>query len=250
VTDRAETTFALTSMRIGRTDLGSGTASVDEDALFLLVSASEDDRPVRVSLHLVDAIELSGGTVTIATRDGIHVGLTTAAAAELRAEIMGRCQAIPELTRALRAFGSRRGHRGVRDSASHEQQRFFGPLLDARRVAMSAALPSDAMAAFDATVLELAIANALTAFATERHGQNGPARRALEAELVDLTEPLRDSLDALRLTAVDAGSDMDNLGLWRAWSEQLRAAFETADRVWLSLDAALDAALDASPSRT
>ena len=228
-------------MRIGRTDLGSGTASVDEDALFLAVTDSEDDRPVRVALHLVDAIELAGGTIAIATRDGIHVELATASAAELREEMMSRCQAIPELTRALRAFGSRRGHRGVRDSAPHEQQRFFGPLLDARRVAMAAASPSGAMAAFDAAVLDRAIANALTAFATERHGENGPARRALEAELVDLAEPLRDYLDALRLTALDAASDIDNLRLWRAWADQLRLAFETADRVWLSLDAALDA---------
>jgi hypothetical protein len=34
--------------------------------------------------------------------------------------------------------------------------------------------------------------------------------------------------------------DDDDLRLWRAWSAQLSATFETADRVWLALDAALD----------
>jgi len=29
------------------------------------------------------------------------------------------------------------------------------------------------------------------------------------------------------------------LRLWRAWSLQLRATFETADRVWIALDAVL-----------
>jgi hypothetical protein len=33
----------------------------------------------------------------------------------------------------------------------------------------------------------------------------------------------------------------EDLRRWRRWAAGLRSTFETADRVWLSLDAALDA---------
>jgi hypothetical protein len=35
---------------------------------------------------------------------------------------------------------------------------------------------------------------------------------------------------------------VDDLKLWRLWAAQVRMTFEVADRVWMLLDAALDAA--------
>ena len=67
-------------------------------------------------------------------------------------------------------------------------------------------------------------------------------RRALEAELSDLAEPLMDALQALGDAGVSAGASLDDLRLWRMWAMQLRTAFEVADRVWPQLDVALDIA--------
>jgi len=73
-------------------------------------------------------------------------------------------------------------------------------------------------------------------------GQNGPARRALEAELLDSTEPLQAALRALGERASEARDQADEIRAWRAWALSLRNVFEAADRVWVTLDDALDAA--------
>ena len=98
-----------------------------------------------------------------------------------------------------------------------------------------------AMAAFDADLLAGAFETQLRGFAKERYGAHAPAQRALEAELIDLSEPLQLSLDGLRVAAQEATAAADDLRLWRAWAKQLAATFDTADRVWLALDTALDA---------
>ena len=50
-------------------------------------------------------------------------------------------------------------------------------------------------------------------------------------ELIDLSEPLRAALDALRNAAREAAASPDDLRLWRMWARQLATTFETADRV-------------------
>jgi hypothetical protein len=233
--------FALTSTRIGRTDLGSGMIAVDDDAIVVVIHSNAEDRSIRVPCTAIEEIGAENGEVELRLRDGMRLSLVGDDMVGLRLELTNHCRAIPEVTRALRAFGSRRGHGSARASGPEEQRRFFAPLLDARREAVTTIDPERTLAAFDAATLEQAIAQTLHALATERYGSNAPARRALEAELVDLTEPLNNALQALGSAATDARGAVDDLTLWRAWSEQLRATFETADRVWLSLDAALDA---------
>jgi hypothetical protein len=239
MTDRQP--FALTSMRIGRTDLGSGIIAVDDDAIVVVIHSAAEDRSIRVPCAAIDEIGLENGEVELRLRDGMRLALGGDDSTGLRSELVNHCRALPEVTRALRAFGSRRGHGSARTSGPDEQRRFFAPLLDARREAVTAGEPERTLAAFDSATLEQAIARTLHVLATERYGDNAPARRALEAELVDLAEPLINALEALGVAADDARGSVDDLRLWRAWSTQLRATFETADRVWMSLDAALDA---------
>jgi len=208
----------------------------------VVVRDDSGERPIRIQFSGIDALSVHDTELTVALRDRTKLAFATPAAADLREAILAHCRALPELTHALRAFGSRRGQRRTRDNGPKDQQRFFAPLLDARRQAVRAAAPSAALAAFDSASLAAAVEQAVQAFAVERYGQNAPARRALEAELTDLSEPLRVALDVLRVAAETAAGDVDDLRLWRAWSVQLRATFEVADRVWLSLDAALDTA--------
>jgi hypothetical protein len=239
--DRARSPIAVTATRIGRTDLGDGSVLIDDDAVIIALNATADRR-LRMVLTTVDAVAVSGDDVSIILHDGTHVVVTTAAPAQMAEELMLRCRTLPELTRALRAFGSRRGHRSMRAQAAAEQARFFAPLLEARRRASAAGPPLSVVASFAAGQLAAELVEALEAFAGERYATPGPERRALHAELTDIAEPLILSLKSLDEAAAVASASIQDLRLWRAWSDQLRATFETADRVWLLLDIALDGA--------
>lgn len=190
---------------------------------------------------MLDAVVLSkaGDEVQITLRDGTRIALASAGSRQLRDDLFAQCRAIPELTRALRTLGSRRGQ-STRASSPAEQQRFFAPLLLARKTAIAAATPTAVLAAFDAATLSTLYNQTLREFAKERFAEAGPARRALDAELSDLAEPLMDALNELGDAATSASASIDDLRLWRAWAGQLRATFEAADRVWPTLDVALD----------
>jgi hypothetical protein len=169
---------------------------------------------------------------------------------------------IPELTLSLRSFGSRRGLPDT-DAAlavGHDQERFFAPLLDARRRAAEAHSAGEMLAAFDARRLSAALDAAVRAFAAERSAGRPAAQRALEAELLEIVEPLRVSLQQLRddseqLVDAGRGEGQDAGARWSAWLERLRFAFRTADATWNPLAAVLTrvpggrAARDASEGR-
>jgi hypothetical protein len=145
---------------------------------------------------------------------------------------------LPELTLALRTLGSRRGRRG----GVVEQERFFGPLLEARRAAARASDVETAVSSFDALRLTSSLDKIIRAIAADRAPPGRPpARRALEARLQERVEPLREALAELGERAADllASDEESRREAWRRWAEQLRVVFACADRVWPSLDAAL-----------
>lgn len=240
--DRSRGAVTVSATRIGRTDLGHGTALVEDESLTIVIRGPSGDRPIRVPLAMLDSALLSKGAdeLTVVLRDGTRIALASPGSAQLREDLFARCRTLPELTRALRTLGSRRGQ-SARASAAADQQRFFAPLLQARRAAGLASSPASVIAAFDAAALSTAYSQTLREFAKERFAEVGPARRALDAELNDLAEPLMDAFQVLRDAATSANASVDDLRLWRAWAGQLRVAFEIADRVWPSLDVALDA---------
>src|SRR5262245_6018463 len=240
--DRSRAPIALTAVRIDRTDWGGGTLVIHDEGVMLSVQATPNDRPIRIAYSMVNAIDAADKTVALTLRDGTRILMACGVARRLREELLFRARSIPEVTRTLRAFGSARGQLKRAASAS-DQQKFFAPLLEARRHAGSMTAAPAVLAAFDAPSLAQAIAQAVTAFAAERFVEPGPERRALEAVLTDLAEPLIISLHALAASAEQANASIDDLRLWRQWSSQLRATFEVADRVWVTLDSALDTAI-------
>ena len=242
MTERSLTPVVVSAVRIGRTNLGEGRVVLDDESISVLVRSTSDERPVRVGFDSVDSVAVAGNELVLSLRDGTRVTFVSAGAEQFGAEVLNQCRALPELTRALRAFGSRRGTRSRRESAPAEQRTFFAPLIDARRLAASAHIPSAAVAAFEAKALCEAFTNALRQFAIARHAEEGPARRALEAELDEIAEPLMLALAALDEAGAGARTTADDLACWRTWAGQLRATFEVADRVWISLDAVLDSA--------
>jgi hypothetical protein len=242
-------TIAVRAARVGRADLGEGTATVDDDAVTIMALAGGAERMLRIPLSAIDTLAMDGDDLVVSVRDGRHVSIASGEIARLRGDISARCFALPELTRTLRAFGSRRGQRGRRPSATADQQRFFTPLVDARRAASKSQSSGDTIAAFESPALIRSLDDVLHRFAVERFGQNAPARRALEAELVDSSEPLYAALRALAERATAATERAEEIRAWRAWSQSLRDAFEAADRVWVALDVVLDQAYVAA-SRT
>jgi hypothetical protein len=146
---------------------------------------------------------------------------------------------LPELTLALRALGSRRRRRGQ----GNEQERFFAPLLEARRAAARAADVEGAVTAFDAARLNTSFDKTVRALAADRAASGRAAeRRALEARLQERLEPLRDELSELGESgdALLRADDTTRPDAWRRWADQLRAVFACADRCWPGLDAALE----------
>lgn len=145
---------------------------------------------------------------------------------------------LPELTRALRTLGSRRGGRG--EGRDHE--RFFGPLLEARRAAARAEDLETAVGSFDATRLIGSLDKTIRAVAADRAASGRPAaRRALEARLQERVGPLRQALNELdeRADELLQSDDDGRVDAWRRWAEQIRVVFACADRCWPGFDAAL-----------
>lgn len=138
---------------------------------------------------------------------------------------------LPELTRSLRGLGSRRAGPGA------EHDRFFEPLLDARRIAERAADRESVVAAFSGAALRARLSRRMSDFAAERYPGDPPERRALEAELLECAEPFFGSLDGLAPLerAVCMGADSEKADAWQAWTVALRRAFERADECWLTL---------------
>jgi hypothetical protein len=159
------------------------------------------------------------GSLSLESDDGMDqawVGLTSCA-----------CR-LPEFTRGLRALGSRRG--GDHDA----QARFFAPLLHARRRLEEEPDPGKRVAAFDAGTLRGRLDQALRTFAAESYPRSAPDRRALQAELLDLAEPLFSRLSALEKAALrwhDA-DESRRFDLWREWVSMVGRVFADADRSW------------------
>lgn len=135
---------------------------------------------------------------------------------------------IPELTRPLRAFASPRALGGMHD-------RYFAPLLDARRAAKAAGRWQSRLTALDAERLEATMRATLGTFAAERFPQRAPDRRALAARLEDACADLLVALATLagrQRHVHDAPDDVARGELWDAWVAELRRVFAAADRGW------------------
>jgi hypothetical protein len=150
---------------------------------------------------------------------------------------------LPELMISLRSLGSRRRMGVARAGGTDEQDRYFAPLVEARRKAATAADVAQVLEAFDALHLLAMLDTTIGTFAASRFASRPPARRAFEAGLLEIVEPLRRSLERLaeRAAPLERGDEDTRRRLWPGWLEALRAAFRVADDCWTPLRDALDA---------
>ena len=158
---------------------------------------------------------------------------------------------LPELMLSLRSIGSRRSQPTALPEIVEEQERYFAPLLDARRMAAKAVTRAQVMAAFEGRRLTALIDASIRAFAADRHADRAPARRAFEAELFEIVEPLRNEIQSLRLLAerpISAEGSPEQHEQWSLWLGQLKVVFRVADSGWPTLAEALASSRRASES--
>lgn len=151
---------------------------------------------------------------------------------------------LPELMLSLRSIGSRRSWPNEQQALREEQERLFAPLLDARRAAAKAVTRPQVVAAFDARRLTALIDATIRGFASDRFAARASARRAFEAELFEIVEPLRDAMQSLRSLAekpLGAEESPEQFEQWSLWLAQLQVVFRAADSCWPALSAALAA---------
>lgn len=144
---------------------------------------------------------------------------------------------LPELTRGLRALGS------ARRGGGSLQAQFFLPLLEARRRAAEARGAQACVRAFESAELLRALGRAIEKIVAGWPDERSSVRRALQAELVERTAIYARALEALsqRAAAALAADEASRLDAWRAWTIQLAATFDAADRSWMSLRPVVDA---------
>jgi hypothetical protein len=229
--------FAATCVEFDGVVLGSGTALIDDDILrVLLLDPSAERKSLQVSYDSIAAVTIAGDTVDISCTDGRALRVSSAEADAFRQRLLAACRALPEVTRALRALGSRRGAGGRRRDPTNDEALFFAPLIRARRHSMHARSSAGVIGAFDPLGLESELARAMVDLADRRSAGHPARRRAFESEIIDSAEELTRSLADLADLAANAAMDVDDLGRWRKWASGVQRVFEAADRSWLAIE--------------
>ena len=207
---------------------GAATIAVHDDAVVLRGEFGETVVP----LANLEGMGYHDGRLALYLRGGDVMEATgSARLAALAREIVTQICTLPELTRPLRALGSRRGRLGT------DHDRFFAPLLAARRRGERASDRQGRLRAFEGASIRAAMGSAIADFAKDRFPRRAPDRRALEAELQELAAPLMTSLDALDVYAGRATQDdteATTFVRWRSWCGAVQEVFERADRCWLA----------------
>ncbi len=226
---------------------GAPTPEAVEVVAHGLLRGREVDGPARVELgerlrlvfqggelrlqlapHDLEGVEADprAATLVLCLRGGDALELAGGAA--LESPIERWATRLPELTRDLRAVGTRR-------AAGEEHDRFFVPLLDARRRAERAARWQEQRAAFDPGAIRGALERAMREFAAHRHPDSAPDRRALDAELEEYLGCVHQALDRVERAGalLDAAGPRQRLVAWREWAAAVRGVFVEADRCWL-----------------
>ena len=207
----------------------TGTVSVGDGVVELRTASGVTS----LDMAAMEGVGYHDSRLTVYLRGSETVTVSgTARLAAIAREISAQVCTLPELTRPLRSLGSRRGRLGV------DHDRFFAPLLAARRRGERAGDQRARLRAFDGAAMSAALDSAIADFARARFPRRAPDRRALEAELLEIATPLRSALEALDVfarRATEEGSEETVFVRWRSWCTAVREVFDRADRCWIAL---------------
>ncbi len=218
----------------GRELSGDGSVAVRGTSVSITMT---EGAGVVLRIDEIDGLRGNGSDLELFLDSGDVLQLSSASGmVRVTEDIVQTAIALPELTRSLRALGARRAKPG----ADHD--RFFAPLLSARRRAQGCATVEECLRICDAAALRAELDRHLRDFARARYPRSGADRRSLEADLEDAAGRAFARLDELAVAgnAVRKSDDTARFVAWREWTSALRAVFESADSSWLAIRPALE----------
>lgn len=199
----------------------------DEQALLADRAAAPS---MRVAFAVLDGVHMHGEKAHLYLHDGdvLELTLHEESSRALLRRAIDAAFVMPELTRSLRAFGGAYGE----SETAHD--RWFAPLLAARRHVVGISDPMRQLALFDIDRVGAELSRALTELAVQRTGGDARRARALEAILEENTATVREALArvALAATTLDGSAPDSQLGDWRRWVSALRGLYSAADAAW------------------
>jgi hypothetical protein len=216
----------LLGMVRGREINAAAVAELHADALIL---AQPGAKLWRLPWSAVDGLAHSATQLTLYLADGDVLELSgDDAVRALALRLTDYACTIPELTRGLRALGSRRGTPG----AAHDA--WFAPLLDVRRAVNGVSDARRQLALVDAGAMAARMQRAMGELAALRAPNDAARQRAIEAAIEEESQGMFEALDRLALTGEALrGSAPDTLLLdWRRWIGALQEVFVAADEAW------------------
>lgn len=208
-----------------RIDRGAEVEMADD----ALVVAWHQAAPWRVSLDGIDGVDFKARECTLYLANGGSLVLTGSEAVRaLAAEISERTCTIPELTRGLKTFGSRRGAPG----AAHDA--WFTPLLSARRAVEGECNIDRQLAVLDASRIAQSMHDAMTQIAVIAAPGDAATQRAVEAAIEEEAEGMFAMLEQLSAAAARLAQAPAETRIadWRRWVRVLGDVYSAADEAW------------------
>jgi hypothetical protein len=216
----------LLGMVRGREINAVAVAELHADALII---AEPGAKLRRVAWDAIDGLAYSATQLSLYLADGDVLELSgDESVRTLALQLTDHACTMPELTRGLRALGSRRGTPG----AAHDA--WFAPLLAVRRAVNGVSDARRQLALVDAGALSANMLRAMTELAALTAPGDKSRQRAIEAAMEEESHGMFEALNRLGLTGEALrGTAADTLLLdWRRWAGALQEVFVAADEAW------------------
>lgn len=202
--------------------------SVEEGEVLL---AWLDATPWRLAFDGIDGMASGATSLTLYLRDHDVLEITgddTLRPVALR--LTDRACRMPELTRGLRGFGAVRADR--KKQGAHD--RWFAPLLAARRAVQEVSDPTRQVALMDGHTLADEMLRAISAIAATHAPDDAAEQRALEAAMEDEAAALFAALRTMAIAgdAVRVGASDSRFADWRRWVDTVRTMYGEGDEAW------------------
>lgn len=221
----------VTGMVRGKEISRTARFSVEEQAVHL---AWQDAAPWELAFDGLDGVQVGPTSVTLYLRDHDVLELTgDDSLRPVALRLIDKACRMPELTRGLRHLGAVRGSATMQ--AAHD--RWFAPLLAARRAVADVTDPTRQVALMDAAKLTDEFARAIDELAAQAAPSDAAERRALEAAMEDETDSVFSALARMRIAgdSVVHGAEDTRLSDWRRWVSTVRLMFAETDDAWLGI---------------
>ncbi|MCE2899618.1 MAG: hypothetical protein ACK6DP_00685 [Gemmatimonas sp.] len=221
----------------GRDIDAEATVALDDAALVL---SWPQAAAWRLGLTGIEGVAVGARTLTAYLRDHDVLELTgDETLRPLALALIGRACQLPELTRGLRGFGAV----GTAAPLHDAHDRWFAPLLEARRAVHGVSDPTRHVALMDGVALADLMRQRIAQIAARQVPGDAAEQRALEAAIEDEASPVFAALARLALAGdvVRHGSEETRLADWRRWVDAAQRVFAEADEGWRAVEELLGA---------